>query len=204
MLRLLTVPTANGQRASIALEECGFEYEVRNIDFAKGEHRSAEVLALNPLGRLPVLVDPGREQTVYGSMAIVRYAARTSGRLLPGPEQETAADHWAGILMTDLSPAFASQFHLGVLAPEPFQWGLDYYADVIARVLALIDGHLEKNEYFLGGNYSIVDVLMYPTAATSTARLDGGLEAYPSICRWRDKLAARPAVARGMQVSGSM
>lgn len=204
MLTLFTVPTANGQRASIALEECGFEYAARNIDFTKGEHRSPDVLAVNPLGRLPVLVDEAERLNVYGSLAIVRTAARLSGRLLPQAGAEAAADHWAGILMTDLSPCFASQFHLGVLAPEQFTWGLEYYGEVIGRILTLIDAHLAGNDYFLGTEYSYVDVLMYPTAATSAARLQGGLERYPAIERWRDTVSARLAVQRGMAVSGTM
>ena len=204
MLTLYTVPTANGQRASIALEECGFEYAVRHIDFAKGEHRSPEVLAVNPLGRLPVLVDENSDLIVYGSMAIVRTAARLSGCLLPTAGMETAADHWSGILMTDLSPSFASQFHLGVLAPERFDWGLDYYGEVIDRILGLVDAHLADNKYFLGADYSYVDVLMYPTAATSASRMPDGLGPYPAISRWRDEVGARPAVQRGMQASGTM
>ena len=204
MLILYTVPTANGQRASVALEECGFEYDVRNIDFTKGEHRSDDVLKANPLGRLPVLVDDQASLNVYGSMAIVRHAAMESGKLLAPAGRESEAEHWAGILMTDLSPCFASQFHLSVLAPEPYAWGLDYYAEVIDRVLTLINAHLGDSEYFLGDAYSFVDVLMYPTAATSDARLPNGLSPYPAIERWRDLLAERPAVARGMAVSGTM
>lgn len=204
MLTLFTVPTANGQRASVVLEECGFEYAVRHVDFAKGEHRSAEVLAVNALGRLPVLVDAAEELNVYGSLAIVRTVTRMAGRLLPPAGAENAADHWTGILMTDLSPCFASQFHLGVLAPERFAWGLEYYAEVIDRILTLVDTHLADNEYFLGDDYSFVDVLMYPTAATSAARMPAGLTPYPAIERWRDTVAARPAVQRGMSISGTM
>lgn len=204
MLTLYTVPTANGQRASVALEECGIEYLTRNVDFTKGEHRSPEILAVNPLGRLPVLADVASGFNVYGSMAIVRHASSSSGRLLPPSGSEIAAEHWTGILMTDLSPSFASQFHLGVLAPERFAWGLDYYAEVIGRILSLVDSHLEENEYFLGTTYSYVDVLMYPTAASSAARLPGGLSPYPAIERWRDAVGARPAVQRGMEVSGTM
>jgi GST-like protein len=204
MFTLYTVPTANGQRASIALEECEIEYAIRHVDFAKGEHRSPEVLAVNPLGRLPVLVDNAPERIVYGSMAIVREAARLSGRLLPAPNLETAADHWSGILMTDLSPSFASQFHLGVLAPERFDWGLQYYGEVIDRILRNVESHLSENEYFLGAEYSYVDVLMYPTAATSATRLPDGLNPYPALLRWRDQVGARPAVQRGMEASGTM
>ncbi len=204
MLTLYTVPTANGQRASIALEECGLDYTTRHVDFTKGEHRSPDVLAVNPLGRLPVLVDESQGLNVYGSLAIVRTVTRLAGHLQPPPGTETAADHWTGVLMTDLSPCFASQFHLGVLAPEPFHWGLDYYAEVIQRILALIDAHLADNDFFLGSEYSYVDVLMYPTAATSAARLPEGLTPYPGIERWRDTVAARPAVQRGMAASGTM
>ena len=204
MRTLYTVPTANGQRASIALEECGVDYAVRRIDFAKGEHRSDEVLALNPIGRLPILSDPDDDLVVYGSLAITRWAAMVSGKLLPPAGSEADAEAWAGIIMTDLSPAFASQFHLSVLAPEPYAWGLDYYAGVIRRVLGVIDSHLANNECFLGDAYSFVDVLMYPSATSSTARLEGGLEPYPSLRRWRDTVAARPAVVRGMEASGNL
>lgn len=204
MLTLFTVPTANGQRASIALEECGTEYAIRHVDFTKGEHRSTDVLAVNPLGRLPVLVDESAGLNVYGSLAIVRTVTRLADCLLPPAGTETAADHWTGILMTDLSPCFASQFHLGVLAPEPYAWGLDYYAEVIDRILAHIDAHLADNEFFLGAAYSYVDMLMYPTAATSATRLSEGLRPYPAIERWRGTVGARPAVQRGMAASGSM
>ena len=204
MRTLYTVPTANGQRASIALEECGLEYSIRPIDFSKGEHRSEEVLAANPLGRLPILVDDATGLNVYGSLAIVRTVTRLAGMLLPSEGEETAADHWTGILMTDLSPCFASQFHLGVLAPEPYAWGLGYYAEVIDRILKHIDAHLTDREYFLDAGYSYVDILMYPTAATSAARLPDGLTPYPAIERWRDSVASRPAVERGMAASGTM
>ncbi len=204
MRTLYTVPTANGQRASIALEEGGIDYAVRQIDFAKGEHRSDEVLALNPIGRLPILSDPDDGLVVYGSLAITRWAAARSAVLQPPPGREADAEVWSGIIMTDLSPAFASQFHLSFLAPEPYAWGLDYYAEVIHRVLGVIDSHLADNEYFLGDSYSFVDVLMYPSATSSTGRLEDGLDPYPALCRWRDRVGERNAVIRGMAASGSL
>ena len=206
-MKLYTVPTANGQRASVALEECGLRYETRQIDFQKGEHRSEEVLALNPLGRLPILAglaETERDTAIYGSMAIARWAATGTGRLLPPADKLAAMEHWIGIVMTDLSPAFASQFHLSFLAPERDEWALGYYADMIQRVLTVIDTHLADNEYFLGSDYSLADVLMYPSAVSSTGRLDGGLDPYPCIRRWRDQVGERPAVIEGMAVSGSL
>ncbi len=197
---LFTVPTANGQRASIALEECELSYDIRAVDLFGGEHRSPEMLALNPFGRMPVLqFADGR--TVYGSMAIGMHAANASGRLLPVESDRDAFMHWIGIVMTDLAPAFAGQFYLGTLAPEKFEWGIDWYSDIIQRFLAGIDAHLADNEYFLPGGYSLVDVLMYPTAATSAARMDAGLEPFPSLARWARAVGAREAVARGMAAS---
>ncbi len=204
MRTLFTVPTANGQRASIALEEGGLDYEARVVDLYDGQHRSEEMLRLNPFGRMPVLQitdSRGAARTIYGSMAIGMYAAETSGRLLP--EDTAASDfyHWTGIIMTDLAPALAGQFYLGTLAPEPFTWGEDFYTEIIRRFLHGIDDHLADNEYMLGRVYTLVDVLLYPSAATSVARMPDGLRPYPNIARWAGLLGEREAVVRGIQVS---
>lgn len=208
MHTLYTVPTANGQRASIALEECGLDYDTRVVDLYGGEHKSEEMLRLNPFGRMPVLKlavadgeGQGADRTVYGSLAIGMYAAESTGLLLPEDPVESDFYHWVGIVMTDLVPAFAGQFYLGQLAPEPFEWGRDFFAEIIERFLRGIDEHLAKGTYFLGDTYSLVDVLFYPTAATSLGRIPGGLSAYKNIARWAELLQRRDAVARGMEVS---
>lgn len=199
MLKLYTVPTANGQRASIALEECGLEYETRMIDLVAGEHRTAEMLAINPIGRMPVLTGVGDdERRIYGSLAIGQYLAETTGRLRP-PDSSLAAYHeWLGIIMTDLAAAFSAQFYLGVLAPQPQAWGIGFYLDVIERILGAIDAHLRDRRYFLDDDYTLVDVIMYPTAASSIPRLERGIEPYPAISAWADRVGARGAVQRGM------
>ncbi|MGI9237843.1 MAG: glutathione S-transferase family protein, partial [Woeseiaceae bacterium] len=173
-----------------------------------GEHKSEEMLQLNPFGRMPVLElatgENGGEamhRTVYGSLAIGMYAAESTGLLLPDDTVESDFYHWIGIVMTDLVPAFAGQFYLGQLAPEPFEWGRKFYADIIERFLLGIDEHLATSSYFLGETYTLVDVLFYPTAATSLARMPGGLGAYENIARWAELLQRRDAVIRGMAVS---
>jgi len=200
MTFLYTVPTANGQRASIALEECGVEYDVHTVDLLAGEHRNEEMLRLNPFGRMPVLAIEGGK-TIYGSMAIGLHAARQSGKLLPLESDRDNFDHWLGVIMTDLVPAFAGRFYLGTLAPEKFEWGISFYADVIERFLAAIDTHLGKTDFFLPGGYSMVDVLFYPTAATSITRMQSGLDPYPNIARYAASVGTREAVLRGMAVS---
>ncbi len=90
MCTLNTVPTPNGKRASIALEECNLEYDIRIVDLTAGEHRSSEMLALNPVGRMPVLSvrdEPGEaDRDLYGSLAIATYAAEKAGTLIPQSE----------------------------------------------------------------------------------------------------------------------
>ncbi|MDH3621493.1 MAG: glutathione S-transferase family protein [Gammaproteobacteria bacterium] len=200
MNTLYTVATANGQRASVALEECGIEYETRPVDLFAGEHRSEEMLALNPFGRMPVLqLDGGN--AIYGGMAIGMHAANLSGKLLPSANDKDAFHEWVGIIMSDLVPASAGLFYLGTLAPEKFEWGISFYTEIIGRFLSGIDAHLASSEYFLPGGYSLIDVLMYPSAATSVANMPGGLEPYPNIARWVTLVGAREAVKAGMESS---
>ena len=112
---LYTATSANGQRASVALQECGIDYEARLVDLAGGEHHSEELLRLNPFARIPFLqLDDGT--TIYSSMAVAMYAARQSGKFLPPDEDLDAMYHWLGIIMTDLTPSFAGKFYLGVLS----------------------------------------------------------------------------------------
>src|SRR5258706_8478659 len=87
MIELYTFATPNGQRAAIMLEELGLPYQARKVDLAKGEHKVADYLALNPLGVIPTLVDPagpgGRRLVLTQSLAILIYLAEKTGRLLP-------------------------------------------------------------------------------------------------------------------------
>ncbi|MCH9695971.1 MAG: glutathione S-transferase family protein [Gammaproteobacteria bacterium] len=200
MPTLYTVTTSNGQRASIALEECGITYSVRTVDLLNAEHRSEAMLALNPFGRMPVLQhDDGN--SIYGSLAIGMHAANSSGLLLPRETERDQFYHWLGILLTDLAPAFSAQFYLGILAPQPDEWANALYADIIERFLTGIDQHLAEHEYFLDGGYSLVDVMMYPTATTSMSRMPGGVSKYPNIERWSGLSGAREAVLQGMAIS---
>jgi len=205
MRTLNTVKTANGQRASIALVECGIPFDVRTVDLMAGEHRSSEMLALNPVGRMPVLSvrdESGeKDRDLYGSLAIATYAAEKAGILIPEGELATDYHQWIGIIMTDLVPAFASRFYLSVLATEPQEWGVNWYTEVIDHLLNVMDSHLAEQQYVVGNAYSLADVMMYPTAVVSAARLPQGLEAYPNIGRWAQKVGQREAVQKGMKAS---
>jgi GST-like protein len=205
MRTLNTVATPNGMRASIALEECGISYDIHRVNLMAGEHRSADMLALNPVGRMPVLSvrdEPNEaDRDLYGSLAIGTYAAEKAGILVPDGEQSADYHQWIGIIMTDLAPAFSAQFYLSVLATEPQEWGVNWYREVIDHLLNVIDSHLSERDYIVGNAHSLADVMMYPTAAVSVLRLPQGIGSYSNIERWSRPIGEREAVQKGMKAS---
>jgi len=205
MLQLHTVPTANGFKASIMLEECELPYSTRVYDLRAGEHLSTEYLQLNPVGRLPTLVDPtgdeGRPLAVYGSAAILLYLAERAGRLLPSAAAARArVYHWLGIIASDLGPAYSGQFVFGTLAPEKLTWAIEFYDKLCLRLLAPLEQQLGRSRYLAGEEYSIADVIAYPVAAVSMQRFPGSFDGHPRIGSWAALVGARPAVQRGMRV----
>jgi len=203
MIDLYSVPTANGQRVHIMLEETGLPYTAHFVDLYSGAHMKDDYLAKNPFGRVPALVDNdgpgGRPVTVFEGHAILYYLAEKSGKFYPDDLAIRAQIHtWMSAISSNLAPAFSAQFWFTTLAPERSQVALDRYLSEIHRGLKALDLHLSHTPYVAGEDYTIADIFTYPVAATSAARLEDGLTAYPHISQWVGRVAERPAVARGM------
>ncbi len=204
MIELHTVPTANGYKASIMLEELGLPYQVKSYDLIKGEQLSADFLALNPVGRLPTLVDhepASAPITVYGSAAILIYLAEKTGRFLPTDTRQRArVFEWLGMISGDLAPAYSGQFVFNVIAAEKQPWAIEFYNKLCTRLLGPLELQLGKTPYLAGEDYTIADILAYPVASVSMLRYPGNLDGHPQLARWAKEIGARPAVQRGMQV----
>jgi GST-like protein len=204
MIDLHTTATANGYKASIMLEEVGLTYRVIDYDLSKGEHMKPEYLALNPVGRVPTMVDhdaAGGPLSVYGSAAILLYLAEKTGQLLPSSAAERARTYeWLGVVSSDIGPAYSGQFVFNIIAPEKQAWAIDFYDRLCLRLLAPMETRLGGSRFLVGDGYSIADVIAYPVAAVSMKRFPGGLDAHPNIARWAGEVGARPAVQRGMKV----
>jgi GSH-dependent disulfide-bond oxidoreductase len=205
MIELHTTATANGYKASIMLEECGLPYCIHEYDLVKGEHRSAGYLALNPVGRLPSIVDPdagaGAPVVVYGTQAILLYLAEKTGLYLPAsPAARAAVYTWLGFVSSDLAPAYSGQFVFGVLMQEKSPSVIEYYERLVDRMLTALEAQLARTTWLAGDSYTIADIIAYPVAATSARRYPGNLAGYPQLTRWAAMVAARPAVQRGMRV----
>jgi GST-like protein len=205
MIDLYLAGTANGLRASVALEESGLPYRPQKVDLAKGEQRSPEFLKLNPAGLIPVIVDHegpgGKPFTLSQSGAILLYAAEKSGRLLPkDAARRIVALQWLMQAASDVAGASNTVFHVDTKAPEKSAANVDYFKKRLVDFFAVCDRRLADRD-FLADEFSVADLMLYPNFALRKPLLDeaGGL---PDLQRWGAAMAARPAVARGMKVLG--
>ncbi len=200
MIRLHTAATPNGRKVSIALEELGLPYEVRRIDLSRGEQAQPEFLALNPNHKIPVLEDDGL--VVWESGAILLHLAEKHGKLLPAdPRRRIEAIQYAFFQAAGLGP------NLGRLAaqvqrPEAERNAemVRLFADEVTRLLGVLDRILADGRPYLAGDYSIGDIMHHPWLAPVYGLQAPPLVALPRVVAWHERIAARPAVQRGMAV----
>lgn len=205
MIDLYLSGTANGFRASVALEEAGISYRVHKIDLGKGENRKPEYLSINPAGLIPAIVDQdgpgGKPLTVTQSGAIIVYAAEKSGRFLPqDPVRLAKAWQWFMQGATDVAATSGALFRVENSVPEKHLENTEYFKQRLLGFFTVCDAHLAAHEYF-ADEFSIAELMLYPNFALRKPMLDqaGG---FAHLQRWGAALAARPAMERGMKVLG--
>jgi GST-like protein len=205
VIDLYLAPTANGLRASVALEECGLAYRAHRIDLAKGEQRGADFLRLNPAGQIPVMVDQdgpgGKPLTLAQSGAIILYCAEKAGKLLPRDAAARAlALQWFMMGATDLAPTSGAIFQLEMVAPEKSEAITNHFKKRLLAFFAVCDRQLAGREY-LAGEFSVADVMIYPNYALRKPLIDeaGG---FADLHRWGAAIGAHPAVQKGMKPLG--
>jgi GSH-dependent disulfide-bond oxidoreductase len=203
MIELYTWKTPNGFKISIALEELGLLYEVHPVRIGAGEQFKPEFLAISPNNKIPAIVDsagPGnRRLSVFESGAILVYLAEKTGRLLPkDPAGRIAALEWVMFQMASIGPMLGQAHHFRAYAPDKIPYAIDRYTNEARRLYGVLDRRLAQVEY-LAGEYSIADIATYPWLRAPD-RQGVELGEYPHVARWRDAVAARPAVVRGLAV----
>lgn len=199
MIDFYTWDTSNAMRVAIMLEECGLAYNAHRVDLMKGEQQKPEFLALNPAGAIPVLRDSdgpgGRSLTLSQSGAIMLYLADKTGRFLAREGQARAATlQWFMFAVTDCMLATSMMFHNTTLVPEKSQANVDYFADRLARYFGVLDARLSGREWLVD-EPSIADFALFPIVHFRPEVLTraGGMR---NLVAWRDRIAARPAVAK--------
>jgi GST-like protein len=207
MITLYTSPTPNGYRASIMLEESGLPYEVREVDLKSGEHKTERFLAVNATGRIPAIVDdePGTDTplALAETLAIALYLAEKSGRLLPEkPCERAVAYQWAATVISGFGAATPGIYFARQLDEAAHVKIIAKFYDDLGNYLKAMETHLRDNAYLAGPEVSFADILAIPTVTRSLVNFKVDLEPFPAVRRWRDTVAARPAVRRGFEIPG--
>ncbi|MDG2527489.1 glutathione S-transferase family protein [Caulobacter endophyticus] len=205
MIQFHTVPTANGHKVRIVLEETGLAYALAPVDLYAGEHKKPGYkAALSPFGKAPAIVDPdgpgGVSITLSETLAIAWYLAeKAASDMLPrGPGERAEFLMWASAVSSQLAGAFTNQFVATVMAPEKTPWAIERSLADCHEQLAAFEARLASRVYMLGERFTILDALFFPMVASSAKRLEGGLERYPNLARYEAFIAQRPGVQRGM------
>lgn len=200
MIDLYTAPTPNGHKASCTLEALEIPYETHFVNISEGEQRKAEFLALNPNGRIPVIVDREMDNlAIFESGAIMIYLAEKAGRLLPTDVKgRSRVIQWLMFQMGGVGPMMGQANVFFRYFPEKLQPAIDRYQNECRRLFEVLDGHLTENEW-LADDYSIADIANWCWVRTykwSGVSIDG-LE---NLQRWMDVMRDQPGMAKGIEV----
>ncbi len=202
MIDLYAAGTSNGMRARIALEECGLAYTLHPVDFAKGENKTPQFLAMNPNGQIPVIVDRdgpgGKPMTMSQSTAILIYAAEKSSKFLPKDPAVRAAMLQALMsASTDVTPIFGAYF--GAKNKEPNSPVTQMFKDRVRALFKVWDDTLAARKYCAGDEVTIADFSLYAGYARVKGAAPDAVEGMPHLARWAEAMAARPAIQRALK-----
>lgn len=209
-LQLYSLPTPNGVKVSIMLEEIGLSYEAHLVSFDSNDQFSPEFLSLAPNNKIPAILDPdgpnGHPLPLFESGAILIYLAEKTGRLLP---QDAAARYetiqWLMWQMGGLGPMFGQLgfFHKFAGAEFEDKRPRDRYVAESARLLGVLDQHLEGRSW-IAGEYSIADIAVFPWVRCLVDFYKAGdlvqFGRFGNVRRVLDAFLARPAVQRGLNI----
>jgi GSH-dependent disulfide-bond oxidoreductase len=205
LIEVHTWPTPNGHKVHIMLEEIGLPYKVVPVNIRTGEQFAPEFLAINPNHRIPAIVDPkgpdGKPLTLFESGAILVYLAGKSGQLLPKSDRgKYLALQWVMFQMGGVGPMMGQANHFtSNAAPERIEYAINRYQSEVRRLHGVMDKHLAGSDYFAGKDYSIADIAIWPWLRASE-RVGVNWADFPHVKAWFDRVGARPAVQRGIQV----
>ncbi|WP_242182007.1 glutathione binding-like protein [Sphingomonas sp. CARO-RG-8B-R24-01] len=210
-LQLYSLPTPNGVKVSIMLEETGLAYEPHLIDFANGDQKTPAFESLNPNGKIPAILDPdgpgGEPLGLFESGAILLYLAEKTGQFLPtDPVKRLEAIQWVMFQMGGVGPMFGQLGFFVKFAGKDFddKRPRDRYVEEARRLLGVMDTALAGKDWFLGDSYTIADIAMLGWVRALVDFYGAGelvgFADYPNVNAWLERGLARPAVQRGLAI----
>jgi len=208
MIDVYSWATPNGHKVHIMLEECGYrlgkDWLAHPIDIGAGDQFKPEFLNISPNNKIPAMVDPngpdGKPISIFESGAILLYLAAKTGKFLP---KSTRAKYevlqWLMFQMGGLGPMLGQNHHFRIYAPEKIEYAINRYTNEAKRLYGVLDQQLSKHPFIAGKEYSIADMAIFPW--TRNWKNQGiEIDEFPHFKKWFEKISARPAVRRGVEV----
>jgi len=210
-LQLYSLPTPNGVKVSIMLEETGLPYEPHRVDFGKSDQTSPEFLSLNPNNKIPAILDPdgpdGRPLALFESGAILIYLAEKTRQFMP---QDAAGRYqtiqWLMFQMGGIGPMFGQVGFFHKFAGKEYEdkRPRDRYVAESRRLLGVLEAHLADRVWIMGDAYTVADIATFPWIRNLVGFYGAGdlvgIADFPQVTRALEAFVARPAVERGLGI----
>lgn len=210
-LQLYSLPTPNGVKVSIMLEETGLPYEVHRVNFQTHDQTTPEFLSLNPNNKIPAILDPngpdGKPLALFESGAILVYLAEKTGQLMP---QDAAGRYetlqWLMFQMGGIGPMFGQLGFFNKFAGKDYEdkRPRDRYVAESKRLLGVLNQRLENRRWIMGDAYTIADIATFPWIRNLIGFYEAGelvgMEDFPHVTRVLEAFVARPAVIKGLEI----
>src|SRR4051812_41559657 len=211
LLQLYSLPTPNGVKVSIMLEEIGLPYEVHLVDFGQDDQKTPEFLSLNPNGKIPAILDPdgpgGRPLALFESGAILLYLAEKTGQLLPAdPAARYETIQWVMFQMGGIGPMFGQLGFFHKFAGREYEDKRPHerYRAESERLLGVLETRLTGRDWLMGGDYTIADVATLGWVRNLVGFYGAGelvrYDELKHVPNWLARGLARPAVQRGLEI----
>jgi len=211
LLQLYSLPTPNGVKVSIALEEMGLAYEPHLVSFQTNDQLTPEFISLNPNNKIPAIIDPngpgGKPLALFESGAILIYLAEKTGQLMSkDPAQRYETIQWVMFQMGGIGPMFGQLGFFHKFAGKDFEdkRPRDRYVAESKRLLGVLNQHLTGKAWVMGEDYSIADIAIFPWVRNLIGFYGAGdlvgFQDFPEVARVLDAFVARPAVVKGLAI----
>ncbi|WP_112663482.1 glutathione S-transferase N-terminal domain-containing protein [Microvirga flavescens] len=210
-IQLYSLPTPNGVKVSIMLEETGLPYEAHLIDIGKNETWTPEFLSLNPNGKIPAIIDPngpgGAPFGLFESGAILLYLAEKTGKFIPvDPVRRYETIQWVIFQMAAVGPMFGQLGYFHKFAGREIEdkRPLERYRGESKRLLGVLESRLAGREWIMGDDYTIADISLLGWVRNLVGFYGAGelveFDSLKLVPAWLERGLARPAVQRGLNI----
>jgi GST-like protein len=210
-IQLYSLPTPNGIKVSVMLEETGLPYEPHRVGFETNDQISPEFLSLNPNNKIPAILDPngpsGKPLPLFESGAILLYLAEKARKLIPqDPAARYETIQWLMFQMGGIGPMFGQVGFFHKFAGREYEdkRPRDRYAAESRRLLAVLNQRLADRAWIMGDEYTIADIATFPWVRNLVGFYEAGdlvgIADFPHVTRALAAFVARPAVTRGIEI----